>query len=146
MTSWLWRRAAPFLDALRHRVRLRRWPAGHAWGRRGEDLAHRYLEEHGLTVVARNYRARSSGGEVDLIAWEGPTLVFVEVKTRATDAFGPPEEAVDREKRRHLVRAAGEYVRRRNVPWESVRFDVVSVVYDERTSIQHRRAAFGRHS
>jgi hypothetical protein len=80
-------------DALR-----RRGPGGEDHGRIGEDLAHRYLRSRGCTVVARNYRARSGAGEIDLVAWHGNTLAFVEVKTRATTEFGDPDAAVDAEK------------------------------------------------
>ena len=68
---------------------------GMARGQLGEDLAHRFLRRHGCTVVARNYRPRHGGGEIDLVAWDGGTLAIVEVKTRASDEFGAPERAVD---------------------------------------------------
>src|SRR5205823_14536290 len=74
-------------------IRRRRYPNDH--GRIGEDLAHRYLQKHGCTVVARNYRPPSGPGEIDLVAWDGESLAFVEVKTRATAEFGAPESAVD---------------------------------------------------
>lgn len=129
-------------DELRHRVRRRAWAPDLATGRRGEDLAHRFLQKQGYTVVARNYRTRSGFGEVDLIAWEGDTLVFVEVKTRHSGEFGTPERAVDHEKRQKVIRAAGEYVRKAGTPWERVRFDVVSVLLSTPPAITHRRDAF----
>ena len=109
-------------DALRRRSRP---PDA---GRLGEDMAHRYLRDHGCTVVARNYRTRSGSGELDLVVWHGPTLVFVEVKTRATADFGDPDRAVDEEKRRRLRRAALDYSRRAGVEWERTRFDIVAIV------------------
>ena len=112
-------------DALRHRAR----PAGaQANGRRSEDLVHRHLQQHGLTVVARNWRPRSGPGEIDLIAWDRDTLVFVEVKSRATDAFGSPERDVDRAKQVALARAANDYARRARVPLDRLRFDLVTLV------------------
>src|SRR5262245_9963474 len=99
-------------DRLRHSARLRRWQADHAWGRRGEDVAHRYLRSIGFTIVARNYRTRTGSAEADLVGWDEATLVFVEVKSRASEAHGSPEQAVDAEKRRRLMRAASEYIRR----------------------------------
>ena len=108
------------------RFRRRRYPENH--GRIGEDLAHRYLRKHGCTVVARNYRPPSGPGEIDLVAWEGDRLVFVEVKTRASEEFGAPESAVDAEKRMRLLWAATEYARRAGVAWEKTRFDIVSVL------------------
>lgn len=129
-------------DRLRDRLRRRRLPAGLASGRRGEDLAHRLLRRQGLTVVARNYRPRGGCGEIDLVAWDRDTLVFVEVKSRTTEEFGAPDRAVDREKRNALVRAAGEYARRAGIPWDLVRFDVVSVVFTEPPAVTRTTGAF----
>lgn len=129
-------------DALRHRRRLRRSHPDQAAGRRGEDLAHRFLQSRGMIVVARNWRARSGAGELDLVAWEGETLVFVEVKTRASEEFGAPDRAIGREKTAHLWRAAREYVRRAGVDWQRVRFDVVNVVLREPPSIAWLRDVF----
>ena len=117
-----------FSDWLRHVARKRRWSSTLALGRRGEDLAHRYLRAQGFTIVARNYRLASGDAEADLIAWEGDTLVFVEVKTRESANFGPPERAIGEEKHRHLMRIAREYTRKTRTPWSRIRFDVVSVV------------------
>lgn len=97
-------------------------------GRIGEDLAHRYLRAHGCTIVSRRYRPPAGGGEIDLVAWQGETLVFVEVKARATAEYGTPDRAVDTEKERYLRRAGRDYARRAGVPWDRVRFDIVSVV------------------
>ncbi|MGB9605317.1 MAG: YraN family protein [Bryobacteraceae bacterium] len=138
----MWRWVAKLADEARHAARLRRCPPAQALGRRGEDLAHRYLERCGMTVVARNYRTRSGSGEADLIAWEGDTLVIVEVKCRTSDEVGAPERNVDREKAWRLARAAREFTSRAGVPWERVRFDVVSVVLDRGPRIRHWRDAF----
>jgi len=129
-------------DALRHRRRLRLGNPEQAAGRRGEDLAHRFLQKQGMIVVARNWRSRSGAGELDLIAWEGETLVFVEVKTRATEEFGTPDRAIGPDKRTHLWRAAREYARRAGVDWQRVRFDVVNVVLKEPPSITLLRDVF----
>src|SRR5271155_1503497 len=88
-----------FFDWLRHLKRRRVWTPDLATGRRGEDLAHRYLRGKGFTIVARNYRLAAGDAEADLIAWEGDHLVFVEVKSRQSGEFGPPERAVGNEKR-----------------------------------------------
>ena len=127
---------------MRQRARRRRWPAGRATGRYGEDLAHRFLEKHGYRVVARNYRPPDGAGEIDLVAWDGDMLVFVEVKTRATEAFGSPDRAVGREKERHLDRAGREYARRAKVPGDRIRFDIVNVVLDNPPRLELLRAAF----
>lgn len=117
-------------DWIRHRIRLRRWNPDLALGRRGEDLAHRFLRRQGYTIVARNDRLASGEAEADLIAWDGDTLVIVEVKTRRNDEFGPPDRAVGPEKLAHLRRVARAYARKTETPWEHVRFDLVTVVMD----------------
>jgi putative endonuclease len=131
--SLLWRAA--------DRLRQRRYKADH--GRLGEDLAHRYLRKHGCTVAARNYRPPSGSGEIDLVVWEGKSLVFVEVKTRASAEFGQPDAAVDAEKRQRLLRAAGDYARRADVPLDQARFDIVSVLLGPPREITWQRGAFG---
>ncbi|MCC7499587.1 MAG: YraN family protein [Bryobacterales bacterium] len=138
LLAWLWTGA----DQLRHRARLRSWNPEQAAGRRGEDLAHRFLQRAGMTVVARNYRTRAGTAELDLVAWDGGTLVFVEVKSRASEEFGPPDRAVDREKRAHIVRAAADYARRAGVELKQTRFDIVNVVFARRPRIEHLRDAF----
>ena len=110
-------------------------------GRIGEDLAHRYLRSRGCTVVARNYRPPSGHGEIDLVAWHGRKLVFVEVKTRESAEFGEPERAIDAEKQENVARAARDYARRAGVEWQHVRFDAISVVLAPRR-IEWRRDAF----
>lgn len=124
------------------RIRRRRYPDDH--GRIGEDLAHRYLRRQGCTVVARNYRPQSGGGEIDLVAWDRGILVFIEVKTRVTEEFGEPETAVDQEKRERLLWAARDYARRAEIPWEKSRFDIVSVLLKSNPNITWQRDAFGR--
>ena len=112
-------------------------------GRVGEDLAHRYLRKRGCTIVARRYRPNSGGGEIDLVAWHGGRLVFVEVKTRASAEFGAPERAVDAEKQVYLTRAGRDYARRAGVEWGKVRFDIVSIVLTKPPEIEWIREAFG---
>jgi len=122
------------------RLRQRRYTDNH--GRIGEDLAHRFLRARGCTVVARNYRTLSGRGEIDLIVWDGSRLAFVEVKTRATEEFGPPEGAVDAEKRERLQIAARDYARRAEIAWQVARFDIVSIVLDRPPRIEWLRDAF----
>lgn len=130
-------------DRLRHRARQgSTLPVTAVNGRRGEDLAHRFLRKRGLTIVARNYRPPAGGGEIDLIAYDRGKLVFVEVKTRASGDFGEPDAAVDDEKRRFLVRAARDYARRSAIEWQNVRFDIVSVVLDNPPRIELLPDAF----
>jgi putative endonuclease len=88
--------------------------------------------------VARNWRARSGAGELDLVGWEGPVLAFVEVKARTSQAAGRPEEAVSQNKQRRVVRAAKEYLRQLRRKPVSCRFDVVSVLLDPEEGLQVR--------
>ncbi len=131
------------LDRLRDTRRRRLWAPDLAAGRRGEDLAHRFLRKQGYVIVARNYRLASGDAEADLIAREGGELVVIEVKTRETAEYGPPERAVNPEKQRHLIRVAREYARKTDTPWEQVRFDVVSVLLSDPPEIVLLRRAFG---
>ncbi len=110
-------------------------------GRLGEDLAHRYLRHQGCTVIARNYRTRSGSGEIDIVAWHGGTLVFVEVKTRKSTTHGEPESAVDAEKRLRLQLAARDYAVRAGVVWARTRFDVISIVLERAPRIEWLRDA-----
>ena len=138
MISLLYRLA----DAARNLRRARGATVEQAHGRRGEDLAHRFLRRHGLTIVARNFHSRSDRGEVDLVAREGEALVFVEVKTRASAEISSPQRAVGREKERDLRRAAGDYIRRSGASWDQARFDLVNIVLTEPPSIEWIRDAF----
>jgi len=121
---------------------IRRRAYGNNHGRIGEDLAHRFLRGKGCTVVARNYRARSGAGEIDLVVWHGPTMAFVEVKTRASAEHGAPESAVDAEKRVALEHTAREYSRRSGIDWNRTRFDIVSVLLGEPARIEWQQDAF----
>ncbi len=97
----------------------------------------RYLQARGYTVAARNYKPRSGRGEIDIIAWDGETLVFVEVKSAENDESGTPDRAVDRYKRETLEWAARSYLAQVRVEWERSRFDVVTVVGLERPRVEH---------
>jgi putative endonuclease len=126
-------------DAIRHYARKRKAPEDVATGRRGEDIAHRFLQRAGIVVVARNFRMASGLGEIDLIGWDKDVLVAVEVKSRCSGDFGAPERAVGEAKRASLIRAAREYARHAEVPWEKVRFDVVTVVLSSPPEVTHQR-------
>jgi putative endonuclease len=96
-----------------------------ALGKTGEDLACRELERRGYAILARRWRQRV--GEIDIIARDGQTLVFVEVKARDGREFGAPAEAVSIVKRRRLVQLAIMYLTRNRLADCRCRFDVVSV-------------------
>lgn len=113
-----------------------------ALGRRGEDLAHRYLRSKGHVILARNYRPGGGEAEVDIVSREGETIVFIEVKSRTSSEFGAPDRAIDGEKQKHIVRAARAYASRADIPWNRVRFDVISIVFTRPPSIVHQQDAF----
>jgi len=97
-------------------------------GKTGEDLACSELERRGYAIVARRYRRR--GGELDIIARDGPTLVFIEVKARDGRDFGEAAEAVTRVKRRRIAHVAMDYMMRQHLSDCPCRFDVVSIHFD----------------
>jgi putative endonuclease len=129
-------------DAARNRYRMRHSTPEQAHGRRGEDLAHRFLRRHGLTIVGRNFHQRAGRGELDIVAWDRQTLVFVEVKTRASAEFGDPGRAVGTDKVEDLRRAAGEYLRRSGTPSQQARFDLVNIVLTKPPAIEWIKDAF----
>jgi len=96
-------------------------------GRRGERLVYWHLRRAGYTVVARNRRPGVRGAELDLVAWDGPVLAFVEVKTRTSKEAGPPETAVLPKQRRRILQSAETYLRRLGRRDISYRFDIASV-------------------
>jgi len=106
-------------------------PIGHiALGELGERVAAVYLKGEGRKVLYRNFRA-PGGGEVDIVARDGEVLSFVEVKTRRSDTYGRPLDAVDKDKERLIERGADAWLallRTREIPW---RFDVAEVILKE---------------
>ncbi len=128
------------------RGRSQSMPAHLAVGLEGEDAAYFYLARKGSTVVARRWSAGNVPGDVDLVAWQGTLLCFVEVKTRSTRDTTPAEAAVDRHKRNTLRRLSRQYVRQ--LPGEAapeVRFDVISVYLEPKGKMDcvHFENAFG---
>jgi putative endonuclease len=115
-------------------------------GRRGEEIAYRYLRGRGYTIVARGFRPRRGKAEIDLIGWDGEKLAFIEVKTRGTADFGEPERAVGRDKRAHMIFAAEEYARRAGAKYGRIRYDTVSIILGEPPEITLRKDAFSARS
>ena len=93
-------------------------------GRQGEELTCKYLKQHGYKIIERNYR--TPFGEADVIALQGDTYCFVEVKTRINDAYGLPAEAVNKSKQRRYRQMAGFFCAERKEE-VSVRFDVAAI-------------------
>jgi len=114
-----------------------------ALGRRGEELAVRFLRCNGCKILRRNFRA-PHGGEVDVVCRDKRhnELVFVEVKTRSQEAFGRPLDAVDEKKRRLIIRGAMQWLRLLEMPDITFRFDVVEVVMTEPPEIRRIENAF----
>ncbi len=96
-------------------------------GRRGEWAAARFLKRRGMKIVAAGWRGHF--GELDLVAVQGQTVVFVEVKTRRSTAAGHPAEAVDQHKQARMTRAAMAYLKRHGLMEYPARFDVVAMVW-----------------
>ena len=94
-------------------------------GKQGEDLAASFMEQTGYTIVCKNYRCRS--GEIDIIARKKKLLCFIEVKTRRTSRFGPPQEAVTPAKQEKIGRAAQDFLQRHKLENWPARFDVIAV-------------------
>jgi putative endonuclease len=110
-------------------------------GASGEEVAARLLEKDGFAIVDRNWRVLE--GEVDLIARRGDLVVFCEVKTRRTDMWGDPSEAVAVVKQVRLKRVAARWMREKRPGPVAVRFDVVSVIVrDGPTEVRHIADAF----
>jgi putative endonuclease len=128
MFEWLakWLKAPPPRDAL---------------GQRGENMAARFLRNQGYKIIVRNFRCEV--GEVDIIARDGQTLVFVEVKTRAYDD-PTPEDQVNQHKRHQITKAARFYLSRYGVPQPPSRFDVVAIIWPagREPQIRHTQDAF----
>lgn len=113
-----------------------------ALGKAGEDFTCDYLKKHGIQVLARNYRAKK--GEIDIIARDGDSIAFVEVKTRSSKRYGTAGEAVDYRKQQMIVKTAQWYIMQNNIKEFNFRFDVAEVSADGGDmSINYIRNAFG---
>lgn len=100
-----------------------------AVGRRGEVAARAFLERRGVRILVENFVC--AAGEIDLVGRDGDTLIFIEVKTRTSAAFGPPHLAVHRQKQHQIVRAAQWYLAEQRTPEVACRFDVLAVTIPE---------------
>lgn len=111
-------------------------------GKFGEDCAAKFLEEHGYTIVARNFRIRSA--EIDIIAQIDGVIVFVEVKARSNIRHGLPSEAVTLRKQKKIIEAAGVFLQDENFCDCACRFDVVEIFLDGQRveEINHIENAF----
>lgn len=97
-----------------------------AGGRAGERAAEKEARRRGLTILERNLVV--GGAEIDLVALDGEVFVFIEVKARSDEAHGAPEEFVDREKRRRIVRGARTFLKRKRLLDRARRYDIAAVL------------------
>ncbi len=110
-------------------------------GRRGEQVAEEFLRAQGYVILVRNYRV--SFGEVDIIAQDRQTLVFVEVRTHTGAAFGDPLASVNVRKQRQIAKAAWHYLARNGLLEREARFDVVGIRWEnEQARLTHIKNAF----
>jgi putative endonuclease len=133
-----WWRDTPLAKALRTKIFRPK-----TLGQRGEAVAARYLKRLGYTIIERGSHVRR--GEIDIIAVDGRTVVFVEVKTRVSHSAGHPADAVDRHKQDRLTRMALVYLKRHGLLDNPARFDVVAVTWPKdrrKPTIEHFRGAF----
>ncbi|HJQ84325.1 MAG TPA: YraN family protein [Candidatus Binatia bacterium] len=112
-----------------------------ALGRQGEAVAEAFLRANRWTIVARNYRCRA--GEIDLVALDGPVLVFVEVRSRRGEIAGTPLESVDGRKRAQIARVAQHFLAAHHWHDRDARFDVIGIRFDrDPPALEHVRSAF----
>jgi putative endonuclease len=109
-------------------------------GKQGEEIATTYLLKQGYRILDVNWRAGRN--EIDIIAKDKDFLVIIEVKSRRSDTFMEPEEAVTREKQQALIRAANAYIFRKNIMLDT-RFDIISIIHNKNeTRVNHFKDAF----
>jgi putative endonuclease len=99
-------------------------------GKKGEEVALRFLKKKGYRIIERNYVCKM--GEMDIIAREKDTLVFIEVKTRTSTMFGPPQLAVHSSKQRQLSKVALYYLKEKRLEDAKARFDVVAILLEQK--------------
>ena len=111
-------------------------------GERGESIAELYLRGQGFAILEKNYRRKT--GEIDIVAREGDTIVFVEVKARRNLAYGPPQLAVTPFKQRQIARTALTWLAHHKKPNAIARFDVIAILIPDHEvpQIEHIRNAF----
>lgn len=113
-----------------------------ALGARGEDIAEKYLKKKSYRIIERNYRCRL--GEIDIIALDGRSLVFIEVKTRRNQNYGRPCEAVNAVKIGHIIRTAACYTAHSHLGYEDIRIDVIEILMQgEKPYIHHIKNVTG---
>lgn len=112
-----------------------------SFGKKGEDIAADYLVRKGYAIIERNWR--NCHKEIDIMAKDNETLVIVEVKTRRSDMYGSPDEAVNEHKQQLLIAAANAYIEQNNLDCDT-RFDIISIILPKcgEPQIEHIEDAF----
>lgn len=108
----------------------------------GENLARAYLLKKGYRILEQNYKV--SFGEIDIIAEKNNCICFVEVKSRKSDKYGPPEEAITRHKQKKIIKVAQLYIKQKRTEDKYFRFDVIALIFDNHSlkDIKHIVNAF----
>lgn len=110
-------------------------------GKLGEDIAVHYLKQNGYVILDRNFECRQ--GEIDIIALDKKEIVFIEVKTRTSNKYGAPSEAVNKIKQKHMLQTIKYYLYIRNLSDEFIRIDVIEVYINNNVyKVNHIKQAF----
>ena len=110
-------------------------------GKLGEDIAVYYLKQNGYVILDRNFECRQ--GEIDIIALDKKEIVFIEVKTRTSNKYGTPSEAVNKIKQKHMLQTIKYYLYIRNLSDEFIRIDVIEVYINNNVyKVNHIKQAF----
>ncbi len=113
----------------------------HEVGKSGEERAVNFLRQKGFSIIKTNYR--TSFGEIDVIARDGDTIVFIEVKSRRSLSFGAPEQAVDSIKKNRIKKIANQFISHYQLFDRDCRFDIVALYYEgQAVQIKHIPNAF----
>lgn len=111
----------------------------YSYGKKGEDIAKAYLIKKEYKILHINWRFKHQ--EIDIIALDKENIVFIEVKTRSSEYFENPKDAVTRKKQKFIINAANAYIEERDINLEA-RFDVISIILSNRVEIEHIEDAF----
>ena len=106
----------------------------------GENIAHNYLLKKGYKILEKNFRVKA--GEIDIIALENKTIVFVEVKSRSNNKYGLPYESVNYRKQQKIIRVAQNYINFKRLMDYQYRFDIIEVYLNSNEKINHIQNAF----
>ncbi len=110
-------------------------------GNRGESLAEDYIKRKGYKIIHRNYRCKL--GEIDIIAKDGDTIVFIEVRTKQNENFGSPQDSVTSTKISKISKTALNFIQEKNLSGYSYRFDFIAITFSQgKPNIEHIENAF----